>query len=125
MLKHGGWFVASTSNGLSPIILLGRLLGSLADRIAEKAGSRYLPRTQYLNPFSLKSELAEAGLATKQLLTVTTPPLLTAQSWPEFGKRMPWKLVPWLFVSVLLKHFRVFRETLVVRAMKCRHADPH
>ena len=107
VLKRGGEFIASTSNGFSPIMLLDQLFGRLIDRIAAKAGSQYFSRTQHLNPYSLKSELAQTGLATEQLLTMTTPPLLTAQTWREFVKRVPWKLVPWLFVSVLLSPLRV------------------
>lgn len=120
VLKQGGEFIASTSNGFSPIMLLDKLLGRFADCIAGNVGSQYFPRTQHLNPYSLKSELVRAGFATKRLLMVTTPPLLTAQTWRVFVKRVPWKLVPWLFVSVLSARFRIFRETLVVNAMKCR-----
>lgn len=121
VLKRGGEFIASTSNAFSPAILLDKLLGRLADLIVLKvAHSRYFFRTQHLNPYSLKSELARAGLAPKRLLMVTTPPLLTAQTWREFVKRVPWKLVPWLFVSVMSARFRIFRETLIVNAMKCK-----
>lgn len=118
VLIQGGKFIASTSNGFSPIMLLDTLFGRIVDRIAERTGSQYFPRTHRLNPYSLKSELVRAGLTIKQLLIVTTPPLLTAQTWREFVKRMPWKLVPWLFVSVLTARFRIFREMLVVNAIK-------
>lgn len=118
MLKPSGEFIASTSNIFSPIMLFDQLFGSLSDRIAEKTGSKYFHRVKHLNPYGLKSELAQAGLSTKQLFIMTTPPLLTAQTWREFVARFPWKLVPWLFVSMPLKHFRIFRETLVTKARK-------
>jgi SAM-dependent methyltransferase len=119
VLKPSGEFITSTSNIFSPIFLFDQYFNRFTDRIAEKTGSKYFQRIKHLNPYSLRSELAQAGLTTKRLFMVTTPPLLTVRTWREFVKRFPWKLIPWLVVSMSLKHFRIFRETLVAEARKC------
>lgn len=118
VLKQEGRFIASTSNLFSFAVLLDQLLGPIADLIATKEGSHYFRRTRHLNPYSLKFELYRAGLAVEKMFFVTTPPLLTAQTWRVFVKRVPWKLIPWLFVSLLFAHFQIFKETLVVNAIK-------
>lgn len=119
VLKHGGKFIASTSNRFNPVILLGKLLGTFADSVVAQVGVKYFRRTRRLNPYSLKTELARAGLATKNLLMAITHPFLTAQTWRRFVKHIPWKLFPWLFVSIALRRARILRETLVVKAKKC------
>jgi SAM-dependent methyltransferase len=118
VLNRGGEFIASTSNLISPIMLVDQYFSSITNRIAEKAGSKYYRRDKHLDPYGFKFQLSQAGMLTEQLFMITTPPLLTARTWREFKLRFPLKLVPWLILSMALEPFRIFREILVVKAKK-------
>jgi SAM-dependent methyltransferase len=118
VLKEEGKLIASTSNLLSPIMLIDQLFSSLTNRIANTAGTNYYHREKHLSPYALRFELAYASLYVEKLYFVTIPPLLSSETWREFVSRFPRKLIPWLFISVGLTNFRIFREMLVVRSKK-------